>query len=109
MLSHLFIRKYLFLTLGLFVITACLTFNSGTSEGESNSTSNLSMSLVPTFESVGVYLSFSGDLNEDNQAILEYRMMGTSRWIRGMDMTPDRRDTVTRKSIPNPYNNQWRA
>ena len=70
-------------------------------------TGELSLDLRPTYESVGVYLSFTGDDNGNNQAVMHYRQRGASAWIRGMDMSPDRRETVGRHV--NPYYNQWRA
>ncbi len=70
-------------------------------------TASCSVTLIPTFECIGVYASFSGDTNENNSASLEYKLHTSSTWIQGMDMTPDRRDSVNGQ--PNPYNNQWRA
>src|SRR3990167_9562808 len=36
-----------------------------------------SLSLIPAFEQISVYSSFSGDDNGNNQAILEYREVGS--------------------------------
>ena len=74
-----------------------------------SATSSLTLELVPTYESIGVSLSFSGDDNSNNDAVLAYRPVGTTttRWLKGMDMTADRR-TLVRGEL-NPFVNQWRA
>jgi len=66
------------------------------------------LELVPTYDCIGIYASFSEDENQDNFAFLDYKPSGSVNWIQGMDMTPDRRDMV-RYDIANPYKNQWRA
>jgi VCBS repeat-containing protein len=70
------------------------------------------LSLSPAFENIGVISSFSGDNNANNQAILEYRQTGTTDWTPGIQMTGDRRTSLTMSGsspIANPYKNQWRA
>ncbi len=77
-----------------------------------DATSNLSIELIPTYESIGVYLSFQDDDNDNNTASVEYREVGGGAFIQGFDMTPDRRDTVGNDitpSFPNPYKDQWRV
>lgn len=48
------------------------------------------ISLVPNFDSIGVYCNYTGDDQGKNSAFLEYRQLGTDRWIRGMDLYADR-------------------
>jgi VCBS repeat-containing protein len=70
------------------------------------------LSLSPAFENIGVISSFSGDNNANNQAILDYRQTGTTDWTPGIQMTGDRRTSLTMSGsspIANPYKNQWRA
>jgi len=40
------------------------------------------LTLAATFECISVYFQFSGDGNDNNAAVLEYRVVGAS-WIRG--------------------------
>ena len=107
LLSHPLNRRFLVLALFLTMLPALFASSAGKIEGLSNSTSNLSLELVATFESIGLYLSFSEDANGNNEATFEYRQLGTSRWIEGMAMTPDRRTSI--RGNANPYYNQWRA
>jgi hypothetical protein len=75
-------------------------------------TSNPQLTLVPAFENISVYFSFSGDNNGNNQASLYYRQTGTGTWKPGITMTVDRRSTLDdayQGAIQNPYRNQWRA
>jgi len=75
--------------------------------GDGTTTSDLD--LIPTYECISVYAPFSGDNNGNNSAELYYRTpVGSGTWIRGMDMTPDRRDRVY-SGLTNTYKNQWRA
>ena len=77
-----------------------------------NSTVIENLSLVPAFENIAVYSSFSGDDNGNNQAVLEYQEVGTTIWKRGIDMTVDRRSELillNKDPITNSYKNQWRA
>lgn len=69
------------------------------------------MELVPTYESISIYSSFTGDENQNNNATFQWRKVGDASWIQGMDMTPDRRVLVTGgpNSWTNPYKDQWRA
>ncbi|MBN2498947.1 MAG: right-handed parallel beta-helix repeat-containing protein [Deltaproteobacteria bacterium] len=67
--------------------------------------------LSSTYECISVFASFSGDLDADNTARLDWRALGSQDWQHGMAMTADRRDQVTGggQSYPNPYKSQWRA
>ena len=78
---------------------------------DNNETVVEGLSLVPTCQSIGVYSSFSGDENENSQAILEYRISGTTPWLPAPALTVDRRDTVVSNdsTISNPYKNQYRG
>ena len=70
------------------------------------------LSLAPTFEHIGVVSPFSDDNNESNQAVLEYREVGSSVWKSGVAMTVDRRDELMEFGSgirPNTFKNQWRA
>ena len=75
------------------------------------------LELNPTFEQISVYSNFFGDSNGNNNALLEYREVGTSEWKPGIPMTPDRRDQYSRYDSDlyetvyedNPYKNQWRS
>ena len=71
----------------------------------------ISLSLIPTCQSIGVYCNFSDDANENNQAILEYRASGTTQWLTAPPLTVDRRDTVVSdgSTVSNPYQNQYRG
>src|SRR5690606_29863925 len=70
-----------------------------------------SLTLVPTYRSIGVYANFAADTDADASATLEYRVLGSSTWLPGMAMSVDRRSTVTASggSASNPFVNQWRA
>ena len=47
-----------------------------------------SLTLIPTFECIGVYASFTGDTDANNSATLQYKEHSSAIWITGMDMTP---------------------
>ncbi len=69
------------------------------------------LTLTATYRTVSVYAGFSGDANANNRAVLEYRKAGQSNWLRGMDLTVDRRTQVygANASYPNPFAFQWRG
>lgn len=75
------------------------------------------LELIPTFENISVYFNFSGDENGNNNAILEYREVGSTEWKPGIPMSPDRRDELALTDYDdgstyyeaNPWKNQWRA
>lgn len=46
-----------------------------------DSTKALGLSLYATFNSIGIISSYSGDINGDNNASLEYRSVGSPEWI----------------------------
>ncbi len=68
------------------------------------------LTTASTYESISVYANFTDD-SDNSTAILEYKKSSDSSWIRGMDMTVDRRSTVTSQgtSYANTYENQFRA
>ncbi|MHA2066129.1 MAG: putative Ig domain-containing protein, partial [Candidatus Thorarchaeota archaeon] len=85
---------------------------------QSNSTTVGTLELVPAFEHISVYSSFTGDDNGNNQAIAEYREVGSGTWMPTVHLSPDRRDQTSRSTydIPgelyytdNPWQNQWRG
>lgn len=81
-------------------------------QAASHATANVTLELIPTYESMSVYLSFDDDDDGDNSATMEYRQVGAGSFITGMDMVVDRRDIVQNdktKLDPNPFKNQWRA
>ena len=86
--------------LGLCLIAAGL---SGPVHAAGSQTTDPSLALAATYESISVYLSFKDDDNDNNEAALEYREAGGS-WKRGMAMTVDRRATVrnSSKTYPTP-------
>src|SRR3989338_8409394 len=53
------------------------------------------LSLYPTIENIGVISSFTGDDNGNNNAVLEYREVGSATWKPGITMTVDRRAILT--------------
>jgi len=69
------------------------------------------LGLTAAYRTISVYAGFSGDANANNSAVLEYRRVGQAGWIRGMDLTPDRRTQVygANASYPNPFAFQWRG
>jgi hypothetical protein len=73
------------------------------------------LKLTSTYECISVYLSFSGDSNENSQTRIEYRKEGESAWKLGHDLVVDRRQQVTGGTkthfgtYDNPYCNQWRG
>ena len=70
------------------------------------------LELISTYESISVYANFAGDTNWNNIAVLEYRPTGTVNWIRGMDLTVDRRATVEnaeRIQDNSRFVDQWRG
>lgn len=64
-----------------------------------------------TFNSISVYASFEGDDNENATSYVEYKKSSDSDWIRGMDLSGDRRDDVTSQGLTftNTYDNQFRG
>jgi len=80
------------------------------------------LELVPTFECIGVYSNFSGDLGGNNKTTLEFRESG-GLWLPGHPLEADRRPLVYGQiyvgpvtgggswasSAPNPYVNQHRG
>jgi hypothetical protein len=52
-----------------------------------NGTTAGTLELYPTFQSVGVRLGYSGDLNLNGTAHLEWRRTGASTWTVGVPMT----------------------
>ncbi|MGD9118880.1 MAG: hypothetical protein PVJ08_09175, partial [Dehalococcoidia bacterium] len=76
-----------------------------------NATTVGNLSLVPTCQSIGVYSNFSGDVNNDNQAVLEYKAHDSSQWLMAPPLTVDRRDTVisSGSNVENEYKNQYRG
>lgn len=58
--------------LTLFLLSAVVNAQSATTVG--------AIELVPTYESLGIYSSFSGDDNANNVASLEWRKVGDTAW-----------------------------
>jgi hypothetical protein len=74
------------------------------------------LGLRASYNSVSIYASFDGDDNNTiqgkaNNATFQYRKAGTSTWIQGMEMTPDRREFIRGSNIiePNSHQNEYRA
>ena len=68
------------------------------------------LTLTPTIECIGVIVSFTGDNNQNNTVIMEYRPSGGS-WQPGMMMYADRRPSLAINGVdtPNPLRDTWRA
>lgn len=73
-------------------------------------TTDATLSLASTYESISVYLTFQNDDNTNNSATMEYREAGGS-WKPGMELTVDRRTLVTHasKTYTNTFFNQYRG
>jgi len=54
---------------------------------------------VPTFNSIGLYVKYSGALNADTRCSVRYRKKGTQAWRRGMDLVPAPGDSEFRGSL----------
>ena len=96
----------------LSVLLLLLASQVPVAQAASHATANVTLELIPTYESMSVYLSFDDDDDGDNSATMEYRQVGAGSFITGMDMVVDRRDIVQNdktKLDPNPFKNQWRA
>ncbi|MEK7542611.1 MAG: malectin domain-containing carbohydrate-binding protein [Patescibacteria group bacterium] len=92
-------------------VAVSLTVTSSGPAPSGSTTTTGVLNLASTYASVSVYTDFTDDTNGNNQALLEYRKAGNSAWSRGMDMTVDRRSTVTGgpNIFTNTFKNQWRA
>lgn len=103
-------------TLAALVLTAVLAIGFPAKVLAADDSAVGIITLAPGFENIGVMASFTGDDNGNNSTILEYRAAGSSTWIRGVDMTADRRDNLVQYNengpdieIPNPYKDQFRG
>jgi hypothetical protein len=80
-----------------------------------NATTIGTLTLTPTFDNIGVKLTYTGDANSNNSATLQFRVQGSGTWLDAHTASisttahwPDRRSTVTGAS--NAANqNQFRA
>lgn len=73
----------------------------------SNNTIVGTLVLTSTFDCIGVRVSFTGDDNSNNSAIIQYRLTGSSTWIDCNSPIIDRRSTISGNS--NSYQNQVRG
>ena len=58
-----------------------------------------SISVVPTIECIGVVVSYSGDNNQNNNAIMQYRAVGSAVWKDTFPLYVDRADRQWRGSM----------
>ena len=65
------------------------------------------LTLSPTFECIGVKAAFSNDDNQNNSAVIQFRVAGSSAWINAYTPLIDRRAEIA--GTPNPYANQARV
>jgi hypothetical protein len=113
----IFKTKLIGFTISLIVVTVSVLGMQLQTLAATNSTTIGTLELVPAVENISVYSSFSGDDNGNNNAILEYRKVGTTTWNLGITMTPDRRQQYSRYGMDsgvtnyydNPWKNQWRS
>jgi VCBS repeat-containing protein len=68
------------------------------SAASGDGTTTGSISLVPTVECIGVIAGYSGDSNQNNSAVLQYRVSGGS-WKTAPEMYVDKSDRQYRGSI----------
>ena len=71
-------RLKLLPVLGMLIATSAFAQNASTLG---------SMELYPTFRAVGVRLVYTGDVNVNATARLEWRSQGSTTWLAGVDMT----------------------
>jgi hypothetical protein len=70
------------------------------------------VTLTPTYESVGIVVQYTGDIDADNTASVEWREAGTSAWHHGHPLVVDRREAITMRGSVlslNPYKDQYRG
>lgn len=78
---------------------------------DDNITTVGSLELVSTFRSVSIYSNFSGDINGNNTAMLQYQKAGETVWRTGPQLVKDMRPSLTFRQgvITNPFYRQWRG
>lgn len=54
---------------------------------------------VPTFNSIGLYVRYRGDMNTNGTCRVQFREQGATAWRRGMDLAPCREDGEHRGSL----------
>ncbi len=54
---------------------------------DDNKTTDINMELFPTYNAVGVDVSYSGDANKNLNAVFYYRIKGQQDWLDGLEMT----------------------
>ena len=59
----------------------------GTPAWAQNSSKPVSLELYPTFYALGARLAYTGDVNANATAHLEWRVQGTATWKQGVAMT----------------------
>jgi hypothetical protein len=70
-------------------------------------TTSSNLSLNATFENISVKASFTGDDNQNNSALIQYRPTGTVTWLNAYTPLIDRRASIN--ATTNPYANQARV
>jgi hypothetical protein len=76
-----------------------------------DSTFTGALALTPTYESVGVRLSYTSDENDNGTALLEWKRSTDSEWLPGTALVKDTRAVITqlRTVEPNSYQFEYRA
>ncbi|MCZ7644193.1 MAG: hypothetical protein M5U26_02750 [Planctomycetota bacterium] len=59
----------------------------------------LSAQAVPTFQSIGLYVRYEGDANDNAACAVAYRKKGAAAWRKALDLVPDRIDRQFRGSL----------
>ncbi len=113
-------KKFARCLTGLLIALSISFTLPGVVAAQSNATTVGTIELVPTFTSISVYSSFTGDDNKNNQAVIEYRPSGGTWKAAPIPMVVDRRVEIPvpntgwgeRPNIEymtNPYYKQWRG
>ena len=83
------------------VINLCLIFTLGAKDAAplGIQTTPDTLSMHATIESVGVVAPYTGDDNQNNNASIQYRAAGESKWLAGPEMFADRSAREWRVSL----------
>jgi hypothetical protein len=82
----------------IIVLISTLGFPSAVLSASGDGTTAGTVSVIPTFESIGVRATYTGDNNQNNSAVLQYRKSGGA-WKTAPAMYADRENHQYRGSI----------
>jgi hypothetical protein len=82
----------------IFVLMCSLVFSFPALAAAGDETTPGTITVIPTFECIGVRASYTGDNNQNNSAILQYRQSGGT-WKTAPEMFADRANHEYRGSI----------